>query len=181
MCTLSTGQTHPKTHLATLADETCILSSDPKPKTDSRTLQDHISAIQTWCRRWLVRVNGAKSSHLTFTLRHQHCPPVLFKYIPIPTSSQVRYLGLHLDRQLTWTDLNRKFGALLSLLLFLYDAHSKHIIFLRALRKRFIFILLIILKLIEKFILKGFQIQRLCCDLIAFRCRGGAGVFFIIF
>ena len=29
------------------------------------------SCIETWCRRWHVKVNGAKSAHLTFTLRRK--------------------------------------------------------------------------------------------------------------
>jgi hypothetical protein len=61
---------------------------------------------------------------MTFTLRRRPCPPVLFNDIPIPSPEHVRYLGLHLDRRLTWnphtrlkrTDLNRKFGLLRPLL-----------------------------------------------------------------
>ena len=116
--------THPKTLIATFADDTCILSTDQNPATTSQVLQDHLSKIQSWCRRWRVKVNGTKSAHLTFTLRRQPCPHLLFDSILIPTPEQVRYLGLHLDRRLTWNphtrlkriDLNRKFGLLKRLL-----------------------------------------------------------------
>ena len=116
--------THPNTLLFTFADDTCILASDPDPISTSRTLQDNLSSMQSWCRRWRVKVNGAKSAHLTFTLRRRPCPPVFFNDVPIPTPEQVRYLGLHLDRRLTWnphtrlkrTDLNRKLGLLRPLL-----------------------------------------------------------------
>jgi hypothetical protein len=114
--------THPNTLIATFADNTCILTSDPDPNTTSQILQDHLSSIQSWCQRWRVKVNGAKSAHMTFTLRRRPCPAVLF--IPFPSPEHVRYLGLHLDCRLTWTphtrlkrtDLNRIFGLLRPLL-----------------------------------------------------------------
>ncbi|KAL1114851.1 hypothetical protein AAG570_007675 [Ranatra chinensis] len=48
----------------------------------------------------------------------------LFCYIPIPPASCVRYLGLYIDKRVTWNpharlkriDLNRKFGLLRNLL-----------------------------------------------------------------
>jgi hypothetical protein len=50
---------------------------------------------------WKIRVNPAKSTHVTFTTRHVTCPPVFLHTIPIPVKSEVKYLWLH-DRQLTW-------------------------------------------------------------------------------
>ena len=116
--------THPDTLLATFADDTCILACNPNPESTSHTLQEHLSCIQSWCRRWRVKVNGGKSAHVTFTLRRRPCPPVFFDNVAIPSPEQVRYLGLHLDRRLTWnphtrlkrTDLDRKFGLLSPLL-----------------------------------------------------------------
>src|SRR5215469_2452904 len=53
-------------------------------------------------RMWKIRVNAAKAAHVTFTMRHVTCPPVFLHTIPIPVKSEVKYLGLHLDRRLTW-------------------------------------------------------------------------------
>ena len=116
--------THPNTVIATFADDTCILSDNQDPSRTSQILQEHLSSIQTWCRRWRMKVNEAKSAHVTFTLRRKPCPPVTFNNAPIPTPAQVRYLGLHLDRRLTWNphtrlkriELNRKYGLLRHLL-----------------------------------------------------------------
>lgn len=112
--------THDTTLLATFADDTCILSSNPDPITTSNNLQNHLHEIENWCRRWRVKVNGAKSAHLTFALRRQPCPPLTFNTVPIPSPEHTRYLGLYLDKRLTWNphtrlkriDLNRKFGLL---------------------------------------------------------------------
>ena len=43
-----------------------------------------------------------KSSHITFTLRKQSCPQVTINNIPIPNKDTVRYLGMILDRRMTW-------------------------------------------------------------------------------
>ena len=86
--------THDSTLLAT-----CILSSHNYPSTTSQNLQDHLRSIEIWCRQWRVKVNGAKSAHLTFTL-HRH-PPLTFDTVPIPSPDNTRYLGLLLDKRLT--------------------------------------------------------------------------------
>ncbi|KAF7286364.1 hypothetical protein GWI33_005660 [Rhynchophorus ferrugineus] len=42
------------------------------------------------------------SSHATFTLRGRTCPPVNINHRQLPQAEQVKYLGMHLDRRLTW-------------------------------------------------------------------------------
>jgi hypothetical protein len=51
---------------------------------------------------WKIRVNPAKSAHDTFTTRHVTCRPVFLHATQIPVKSEVKYLGLQLDRKLTW-------------------------------------------------------------------------------
>ena len=43
-----------------------------------------------------------KFTHVTFTLRKQTCPQVSIKNITVPNKDTVRYLGMTLDRRLTW-------------------------------------------------------------------------------
>jgi hypothetical protein len=46
--------------------------------------------------------NALKSVHVTFTTRTGMCPPVHLNNVQLPFADQVKYLGLHLDRKLTW-------------------------------------------------------------------------------
>jgi hypothetical protein len=43
-----------------------------------------------------------KSIHVTFTTRWEACPPVHINSVQLPQEDDVKYLGLHLDRRLTW-------------------------------------------------------------------------------
>jgi hypothetical protein len=49
-------------------------------------------------------INGTKSTHITFTLRRGHCPPVYINQTVVPQAEMVKYLGLHFDKRLTWKD-----------------------------------------------------------------------------
>lgn len=88
--------------MATFADDTGILTSDDNPDRASNKLQNYLSSLQTWLTKWKIKVNGEKSSQITFTTRRIDCPQVHINNIPIPLKSDVKYLGLHLDRKLTW-------------------------------------------------------------------------------
>jgi hypothetical protein len=44
-----------------------------------------------------MKANETKSVHVTFTTRRKTCPNV-----QIPQENHAKYLGLHLDRHLTW-------------------------------------------------------------------------------
>jgi hypothetical protein len=48
-----------------------------------------------------MKANESKSIHVTFTTRTETCPPVHIYNVQLP-QEDVKYLGLHLDRRLTW-------------------------------------------------------------------------------
>lgn len=87
---------------ATYADDTACLASDADPDKASQKLQVQLNKIDSWLQRWRIKPSVAKSIHITFTLRKGDCPPVCMDNKPLPTDNTVRYLGLHLDRRLTW-------------------------------------------------------------------------------
>jgi hypothetical protein len=95
--------TSPGTLTATFADDTSKsnLTTDSDPVLASQLLQTDLIAIQDWLKTWRMKANETKSTHVTFTTRRVTCPPVHIHDVQVP-QSDVKYLGLHLDRRLTW-------------------------------------------------------------------------------
>jgi hypothetical protein len=90
------------TVLATFADDTAILSTDTNLNTATYHLQHHLNLLQDWFNTWHMKVNSAKSAHITFTNRKITSQSVTINAQCIPTKPGVKYLGLYLDRSLTW-------------------------------------------------------------------------------
>lgn len=90
------------TELGSYADDTAIVASNENPNTVSNMLQRHLNIIDLWTKRWKIKINETKSSFITFTLKKGSCPVVTLNSIPIPSYSEVKYLGLILDSKLTW-------------------------------------------------------------------------------
>jgi hypothetical protein len=88
--------------MATFADDTAIMSSDHDPNTACQKLQQYLSLLQNWMEQWKITVNPAKSTLITFTTRRSVCPQVSINNFPIPIKQEIKYLGLHLDKKLTW-------------------------------------------------------------------------------
>lgn len=115
--------------ISTFADDTAILFSHTDPAIASRELNIYLRRLETWLERNRIKVNELKSQHVTFTLRRGDCSPVFLNGITIPQSNQVTYLGIHLDRRLTWRrhieakKLHMKLKA--SKLHWLINEHSK--------------------------------------------------------
>jgi hypothetical protein len=94
--------TSPTTTIATFADDTTILATDSDPAVASQKLQTHLIAIQIWLQKWRMQANAHKLIHVTFTTRSGTCPPVHMNNVQLPCEDHLNYLGLHLDRKLTW-------------------------------------------------------------------------------
>lgn len=94
--------TNEHTSTATYADDTAILSTHTNPETASLLLQNHLHELELWLKRWRIKANENKSAHVTFTLRRETCPPVKLNDETIPQEDNAKYLGIHLDRRLTW-------------------------------------------------------------------------------
>jgi len=90
------------TILSTFADDTAVLTTNPDPTLTSANLQDHLRTIENWTRKWRLKINDTKSSHITFTLRRGHCSPVYINQTVVPQAEMDKYLGLHFEKCLTW-------------------------------------------------------------------------------
>lgn len=88
--------------MATYADDTAILASSQSPIDATNLIQIELNEIQTWLDRWKLKVNTNKSVHVLFSLRRKECPSLYLNGNIIPKHDTVKYLGIHLDKRLTW-------------------------------------------------------------------------------
>jgi hypothetical protein len=49
-----------------------------------------------------MKANETKSTHVTFTLKRSSCPPMQLNSTYLIQPDNAKYLGIYLDRQLTW-------------------------------------------------------------------------------
>ena len=90
------------TNIATFADDTVMMACDLDPIKASTKLQTHINSFQKWLRKWRIEANASKSVQVTYTLKRQTCPAMTPNTVQLPQSDCAKYLGMHLDRKLTW-------------------------------------------------------------------------------
>jgi len=69
---------------ATYADDTAILASHLNPITASTNLQHHLNHFVKWLKRWRIKANENKSTHVSFSLRRETCPAVSLNGQHIP-------------------------------------------------------------------------------------------------
>lgn len=91
-----------QTEVATFADDTAVLASHSNPKEASHMLQKNLDKIQHWLKTWRIKANESKSVQVTFTMRKETCPPVTLNGRQLPQADEAKYLGMYLDRRLTW-------------------------------------------------------------------------------
>jgi hypothetical protein len=94
--------TSPESIISTFAYDTAILATDPDSAIASQKLQTSLLAIQHRLTKWRLKANSSKSTHVTIPTRRATCPGVHIYTEQLPQAEEVKYLGLHLDRRLTW-------------------------------------------------------------------------------
>lgn len=87
---------------ATYADDTALLVSHQNQEKATVKLQHAITEIEKWLSKWRIKLNEDKCTQVTFTMRRDTCNPITIHNKAIPTADHVKYLGMHLDRRLTW-------------------------------------------------------------------------------
>jgi hypothetical protein len=69
----------------------------------SEYIQFHLNLITTWANNWRIKINETKSVQVNFTLRRNEIPPLILNGTCIPIQSSTKYLGIILDKRLTWS------------------------------------------------------------------------------
>ena len=88
--------------ICTFADDTVALSVHSSSVSASYQLQTYLNILPEWLINGRIKVNEIKSVQVTFTLNHERYPPLTLNSIPILQSEELKYLGIHLYKRLTW-------------------------------------------------------------------------------
>jgi hypothetical protein len=91
-----------ETLTATFADDTAILGQSRKRDVATRKIQTQLNDTEIWLKRWRIKANPNKSVQVTFALRPGNCPPASLHNEAIQHSQKVKYLGIWIDRRLTF-------------------------------------------------------------------------------
>lgn len=102
-CYLSDIPQSPTTNIALFADDTKIYSESRNLKAITINLKDHLNILSKWFKSWKIQINASKSTAVIFSLRRYSTPLSLkFDSKSIPWQSSVKYLGVTIDKMLTW-------------------------------------------------------------------------------
>jgi hypothetical protein len=91
------------TELALNADDSAIYSSAKDAEKIIQNIQAHLNKIQKLGEKWQITSNPHKSTAVLFTNQRLKTPSNLKLYgNSLPWSPNIKYLGVILDRKLTW-------------------------------------------------------------------------------
>lgn len=93
---------------ATFADDTAILATGKTAQEAAIKLQIAVDEIAKWTKKWKIKVNNAKSTHVNFTNRNITPIPIYFDQSTIPIANSAKYLGMTLDVKLRWNEHVKK-------------------------------------------------------------------------
>ncbi|GBN53794.1 RNA-directed DNA polymerase from mobile element jockey [Araneus ventricosus] len=92
------------TLLCMYADDTAILAQNKNPNYIQLALNRHLATIEDWFHKWKIAINAGKTEAVMFckNIKNLNFPQLKINNIQIPWSQECKYLGVILDRKLTW-------------------------------------------------------------------------------
>ncbi|GBN91737.1 RNA-directed DNA polymerase from mobile element jockey [Araneus ventricosus] len=85
------------------ADDTAILARNKNPKYTAAAINQHLEKLDDWFVKWKIALNVSKTEAVYFAKgEKKHKPVIKIKNKTIPWSQQAKYLGIILDKKLTW-------------------------------------------------------------------------------
>ena len=92
--------------LALYADDTTVIATSRQPALIVRYLETYLSDLERWLSKWSIAINVSKSSAMLFAKTGRRIPKPravqLFGEL-IQWVDDARYLGMTLDKGLTWS------------------------------------------------------------------------------
>lgn len=95
----------PNTQLALFADDTAIYAQSHHAQVANKLLQYHLNDITKYYKKWKIKLNEDKTELITFTRKFKNnkiLTPLTINNTTISERRQVKYLGVYLDKRLTF-------------------------------------------------------------------------------
>jgi hypothetical protein len=90
--------------LGLYADDTAVIATSRKPALLVSYLESYLADLELWLRKWRIAINVLKSMAMLFTRGQIQPPrPVALFGEPIVWVDTAPYLGVTLDKRLTWS------------------------------------------------------------------------------
>jgi hypothetical protein len=92
--------------LALYADDTAVIATSRRPALLVKYLETYLSSLERWLSEWRIAINVSKSSAMLFAKsgwRFSQPRTVQLFGEPIKWVDETRYLGVTLDKRLTWS------------------------------------------------------------------------------
>lgn len=120
----------PSATMAMYADDTAIITQHENIDTAAQALQEAIVSLQEYFKKWQITLNPSKCETKIFTLRRPQNPfNIIINNEEIlwnPSDSAIKYLGVYLDKRLTWSyHINKKLNEAYARLSMLYPVINR--------------------------------------------------------
>ena len=94
-----------RTDMFVYADDIAIIAHACSTITAQNRIQQHLRRLEDYFVTWKLTPNATKSEAIQFTTRRTvHNPELTLRGEVIPIVPKVKYLGVYLDRKMTWRD-----------------------------------------------------------------------------
>lgn len=94
--------TDPHIVTAMFADDTALTAVSSSYEEANNSLQAHVDTVYSWTKDWKIKLNSEKSVQVDFALRPHKTLPIDIDGSQINVKDSAKYLGVHLDKKVTW-------------------------------------------------------------------------------
>lgn len=94
--------------VGTFADDTVIMSIGQDITTSTSKLQSALLELEQWTKKWRIKLNSLKSTHVNFTNKNVDYKPIYIDEQIVPFANTAKYLGMTLDAKLHWKEHVKK-------------------------------------------------------------------------
>ena len=88
--------------VATFANDTAIMAISDNNNGSTEQLQAAITKVQSWTRKWRIKLNETKSVHIDFTNKRIQHKQIYINHHVVPCENTAKYLGMTLDAKPRW-------------------------------------------------------------------------------